>query len=993
VAAEYEVNIKINTRDIETQLGKIDKAVNNIGKSRGGKKQPVLALPSTEMLNATLNKIQSLDKVNRKIELRQKEINKQTRDQALNIDTLVKTQDRRARLLNKINEMEAKGLNVSKLRKQLGKATNEQSARRFGSAEKEFRVLEKSIRLEQSKLRILKEQRKGFASSPVRGTRTMMGSPAQIAATGRQIASPIRGGLDFPGSPAYLAGRTVSRRPFGPAFPASGISSPIRGGVGMAGSPAQMQAIKKIEMAELRADKNAHFAELKLIQKRQKMQLDNVDKLFAKNIKNLETFNKKLAASDAAREKRLAGGQIPRLGRGQTYGPGLAPMQGPRQMIASPVGGAPNIPGSPAFLRRQRMNRRLGQIGLGAGFPLLFGGGAGSVIGGAAGGAFGSFGAQIALSAAGQMVDQFVASVMEAGKAFGSLSTTLDLMRERSLFTSKESEELARKLEELGDVEGLAELATVELASKIGSEGIEAFQDLETEIDEFDRLTNNLIISLQAFLAGPLAGFLEIVNATLGRQVTEGTVNRLKESIQDPVGRANFVAAARRQIGTETVLKGFSAGIPQSEEVFKSAPLDVLGQLSRDVAAGKYGKSSLTRTKLKVTQSDRDSIKPPKDRSASRAARQEAQLQKRLAQLEEERQKILAISAFKDKIAAAEAVSDDQLVVRLQGEQRIAEIEASRRKDLIDITDQREIDAINIGKATEKLAAQQDTERQLNALQVSRNKLFTDTVENLEHELKMAQAVTEEEKERLRIQLQLKKLQKDGLDQGQIEEIEGLLNKIAEENSPLSQAIKQTQQQINDLLDPVKQLISLADTLGNAFSESFRGLVSGSMTAREALANLFQRTADHFLDMAAQMIAAQIKMQILNIGLNFFGGMGGGGNAISTNSLNQIKGYSGVGANTPVPLPIFGQKALGGSVSGNRPYLVGERGPELFVPGAQGNIVPNNAMGSANVTVNVDASGSSVEGDSEQASQLGKMLGAAVQAELIKQKRPGGLLA
>jgi hypothetical protein len=50
-------------------------------------------------------------------------------------------------------------------------------------------------------------------------------------------------------------------------------------------------------------------------------------------------------------------------------------------------------------------------------------------------------------------------------------------------------------------------------------------------------------------------------------------------------------------------------------------------------------------------------------------------------------------------------------------------------------------------------------------------------------------------------------------------------------------------------------------------------------------------------------------------------------------------------------------------------------------------------MGSANVTVNVDASGSSVEGNSDQAAQLGRMLGAAVQAELVKQKRPGGLLA
>jgi hypothetical protein len=50
-------------------------------------------------------------------------------------------------------------------------------------------------------------------------------------------------------------------------------------------------------------------------------------------------------------------------------------------------------------------------------------------------------------------------------------------------------------------------------------------------------------------------------------------------------------------------------------------------------------------------------------------------------------------------------------------------------------------------------------------------------------------------------------------------------------------------------------------------------------------------------------------------------------------------------------------------------------------------------MGSSNIVVNVDASGSSVQGDSDQATQLGAMLGAAVQAELIKQKRPGGLLA
>ena len=47
--------------------------------------------------------------------------------------------------------------------------------------------------------------------------------------------------------------------------------------------------------------------------------------------------------------------------------------------------------------------------------------------------------------------------------------------------------------------------------------------------------------------------------------------------------------------------------------------------------------------------------------------------------------------------------------------------------------------------------------------------------------------------------------------------------------------------------------------------------------------------------------------------------------------------------------------------------MVGERGPEMFVPNTGGRIVPNSdEFGSTNVVVNVDASGSSVEGDEAQ---------------------------
>jgi phage-related minor tail protein len=88
-------------------------------------------------------------------------------------------------------------------------------------------------------------------------------------------------------------------------------------------------------------------------------------------------------------------------------------------------------------------------------------------------------------------------------------------------------------------------------------------------------------------------------------------------------------------------------------------------------------------------------------------------------------------------------------------------------------------------------------------------------------------------------------------------------------------------------------------------------------------------------------------------------------------------------------------RANGGPVSSGQTYMVGERGPELFVPGRSGTIVANDKMGggSTNVVVNVDAKGSSVEGNEQGANQLGRVISAAVQSELIKQQRPGGLLA
>lgn len=76
--------------------------------------------------------------------------------------------------------------------------------------------------------------------------------------------------------------------------------------------------------------------------------------------------------------------------------------------------------------------------------------------------------------------------------------------------------------------------------------------------------------------------------------------------------------------------------------------------------------------------------------------------------------------------------------------------------------------------------------------------------------------------------------------------------------------------------------------------------------------------------------------------------------------------------------------------------LMGEAGPEAIMPlkrGADGKLGVAGGGGQTNVTVNVDAKGTSAQGDEGKGNQLARVVAQAVQAELIKQKRPGGILA
>ena len=385
-------------------------------------------------------------------------------------------------------------------------------------------------------------------------------------------------------------------------------------------------------------------------------------------------------------------------------------------------------------------------------------------------------------------------------------------------------------------------------------------------------------------------------------------------------------------------------------------------------------------------------------RAAEQAAQAEKQIQDRLRGLIREVELIDQIATIKELQFQAEMDGNKELQIRLQGEERIIQIMQSTAQALDGITDQRLKQNILAKAESEIASSRQETLFDMQRIESERTKSFNEIIAGLDLELALKTATTEQAREQLRLEAEIAKLRGQGFTPEQIGTITAKKTELAKpktDRERLQAEADAVKEELAKLTDPINMITNAAAGIGDAFATSFKGVISGSMTAKEALAGFFQSVADQFLDMAAQIITEWIKLTILNTILSLFPGGGGGGLGSSqfkpgsgpqlVPSLPGAKDYSGA----------FKKRAKGGPVSSGQTYMVGERGPELFVPGRSGTIVANDKMGggNTNVVVNVDAKGSSVEGDEQGANQLGRVISAAVQSELIKQQRPGGILA
>lgn len=129
------------------------------------------------------------------------------------------------------------------------------------------------------------------------------------------------------------------------------------------------------------------------------------------------------------------------------------------------------------------------------------------------------------------------------------------------------------------------------------------------------------------------------------------------------------------------------------------------------------------------------------------------------------------------------------------------------------------------------------------------------------------------------------------------------------------------------------QLEKLADQAITGLGQSFTDAITGAKNFSDAIKSMAKSVIDSLIRILVQKYIVDAAFGAIS------GAFGGGGTTTST-------GGGGGGGSS---LPAF---ADGGVATGGRPAIVGERGPELFIPNRTGRVIPNDQLGGGGVVVN-----------------------------------------
>ena len=664
---------------------------------------------------------------------------------------------------------------------------------------------------------------------------------------------------------------------------------------------------------------------------------------------------------------------------------------GPR----SPIGGRANIPGSPAALaaRGETRSQRLQGVALGAGFPLLFGGGPGAILGGAAGGLVGGpagFAAQIALSALGQQLDKFATATFETAKAFTSTSGAFDLMNEKMLFSTDLAMEHAIALEEQGKATELAQFLANDMAKAIGNNGVQALKDLGDESKETTKQWNLLTIQLQRLIAGPLSGFLKILNQVLG-QVTTGAA--FKGFMQDisPEARATAQARLTELTGTEQQRRKMARTGRRIPGLISTTAAQQ--QIMREMAGERPDAPAFD-----VTGADLRSITAPKEKKPKKGRRS------RLPDLVAEGTKLQELLTLEQRRSELMLNQDKMGLARLDYQRELLSFtqeEAKIRAN--DVPNEEKIQALKNVDYKRQIAGV-ELERELAQIQKDRNQNNMDALQKhieAQYELNFA----------IQAQLQLAESIAETMGTGMAGAFDLLITGAENWSNSLrniaATVLRDIARQLIQIY-VIEQAIGFMKTLLQPFvyGETPLGAGGGKVGGKgtfgpnyglPARANggpvrgrhpyivgergpeLFvpghsgEIVPNHMIDLGGKFMPMHPLFLAAMAGVGNFGGR-------RQDFMNYMIGGRNFGHAAP--------RANGGPVSAGSQYLVGERGPEMFVPRGGGGGGGGVQVGAINITV--QNSGEQLSPAAQK--QIANQVQGIVMSTLVNERRSGGVL-
>lgn len=693
--------------------------------------------------------------------------------------------------------------------------------------------------------------------------------------------------------------------------------------------------------------------------------------------------------------------------------------------------------------RQRRASASPGRIAVGAAFPALFGGGPGAILGGGIGEAFGPLGGVVG-SALGQQLDTFVVKITQLGQALNTATADVDTIVTSLGAVGTPTAVLISRLEEVAGKQVALEAATAQLALVVGNDGVNALQSFGEATTEL----NNAITKLVTQILAEVARLLDAPTRAAAGVVEEFTLQQQGLRSSDP-----------RQVLLRTQLSN-AAGPQQSQEILQQiiqlqkqinteAEKELENRVNalsptKDLLASEERRNAIARLNNDILNDEVLNLE-----KANVAAEYRIENEKILKDLTEKK---LTYQEATNKFKANELAYDTALLSIMkkrvdaeeQRNKKIRETAERAAKEAARAQEQRtkqlETATVNAYKSENALLDVRlaTLEFEKGAVAAAKQKLTNIALERdnaiaiLEIQYKEVAAKAKSNDEALtlyttylnqravlkeqadleydRTQEKIKQLQaaerlaaierRTGVGFGALLSESGMFAEdplLGRAESPLAfgtgaqmQGLINQELALERIIEKYTEIGEAARLASELVTFGIRDMVSGTRSAEEVFAEFLQNIADMLLRTAATMIAQYIALgiarafalgQTARVGPEMF-------NLNNTSFFGNAPALGGLG--------FGGLRANGGPVSAGQSYIVGERGPELFVPSRSGSIVPNDRLGggdNVSVVVNVDAKGTSVQGNDQEGNQLGRVLSAAVQAELIKQKRPGGLLA